>query len=101
MLLLQKQTRGTKEVGAIQLIGHATATEADKRYKRGRCYPIDWSLVMLLLQKQTRGTKEVGAIQLIGHAIATEADKRYKRGRCYPIDWSCYCYRSRQEVQKR
>ena len=75
MLLLQKQTRGTKEVGAIQLIGHAIATEADKRYKRG-------------------------AIQLIGHAIATEADKRYKRGRCYPIDWSCCCYRSRQEVQK-
>ena len=81
MLLLQKQTRGTKEVGAIQLIGHA--------------------IQLLLLQKQTRGTKEVGAIQLIGHAIATEADKRYKRGRCYPIDWSCYCYRSRQEVQKR
>ena len=76
MLLLQKQTRGTKEVCAIQLIGHAIATEADKRYKRG-------------------------AIQLIGHAIATEADKRYKRGRCYPIDWSCYCYLSRQEVQKR
>ena len=45
MLLLLKQTRGTKEVGAIQLIGHAIATEADKRYKRG-------------------------AIQLIGHAVA-------------------------------
>ena len=96
MLLLQKQTRGTKEVGAIQLIGHAIATEADKRYKRGRCYPIDWSCYCYRSRQEV-----VGAIQLIGHATATEADKRYKRGRCYPIDWSCYCYRSRQEVQKR